>query len=115
MAMYMWIKTKYISYQYENGSAIVNCVWLFVTYGLPGSSVQGILQIRILEWVAVPSSRGSSLPRNQTHVSRVSCISGRFFNHGGTYKTIIALLNLSMPWKLLHMAEVKSYQQGLLK
>ena len=26
MAMYMWIKTKYISYQYENGSAIVNCV-----------------------------------------------------------------------------------------
>ena len=25
-SMYMWIKTKYISYQYENGSAIVNCV-----------------------------------------------------------------------------------------
>ena len=35
----------------------------------PGSSVCGILQARILEWVAMPSSRGSSKPRDQTHVS----------------------------------------------
>ena len=42
----------------------------------PGSSVQGILQERIPEWVAMPSSRGSSQPRNQTHIS---CIVGRFF------------------------------------
>ena len=41
-----------------------------------GSSVQGILQVRILEWVAVPFFRGSSLPRNWT---LVSCIAGRFF------------------------------------
>ena len=34
----------------------------------------GILQPRILEWVAVSSSRGSSLPRDQTCVSRVSCL-----------------------------------------
>ena len=34
----------------------------------------GILQIRIMEWVAMPFSRGSSQPRNQTHVSYVSCI-----------------------------------------
>ena len=40
----------------------------------PGSSVHGILQVRILEWVAVPSLRGSSQPRDQTHVSHVSCI-----------------------------------------
>ena len=40
----------------------------------PGSSVHGILQVRILEWVAVPSSRGSSWPRDRTHVSYVSCI-----------------------------------------
>ena len=33
---------------------------------LPGSSVHGILQARILEWVAMPPSRGSSRPRNQT-------------------------------------------------
>ena len=34
-----------------------------------GSSVHGILQARILEWVAMPSSRGSSLPRDRTQVS----------------------------------------------
>ena len=36
----------------------------------PGSSVRGILQARILEWVAVPSSRGSSWPRDRTPISR---------------------------------------------
>ena len=35
-------------------------------YKLPGSSVRGILQARILEWVAVSFSRGSSQPRDQT-------------------------------------------------
>ena len=40
----------------------------------PGSSVHGILLARILEWVAMPSSRGSSQPRDQTHISYVSCI-----------------------------------------
>ena len=42
-------------------------------YSLPGSSVHGILQARILKWVAIPLSRGSSQPRDQTHVSYVSC------------------------------------------
>ena len=37
----------------------------------PGSSVHGILQARILEWVAMPSSRGPSRPRDLTHVSYV--------------------------------------------
>ena len=45
-------------------------------YNLPGSSVHGILQARILEWVAKPSSRGSSWPRDRTQVSRIA---GRFF------------------------------------
>ena len=40
----------------------------------PGSSIHGILQARILEWVAISSSRGSSQHRDQTHVSCVSCI-----------------------------------------
>ena len=43
---------------------------------LPGSSVHRILQARILEWVAIPFSRGSFRPRDQTHVS---CIAGRCF------------------------------------
>ena len=43
--------------------------------GLPGSSVHGILQARILEWLAIPLSRGSSQTRDR---SQVSCIAGRF-------------------------------------
>ena len=41
---------------------------------LPGSSIHGILQARILESVAISSSRGSSQPRDQTCVCYVSCI-----------------------------------------
>ena len=43
---------------------------------LPGSSVYGILQARILEWAAIPFSLGSSLPRDGTWVY---CIAGKFF------------------------------------
>ena len=46
---------------------------------LPGFSVHGILQARILEWVAMPSSRGSFCPRDRTHVSCVSCTADEFF------------------------------------
>ena len=42
----------------------------------PGSSVHGILQARILEWVVIPFSRGSSWPRDWTWISRIA---GRFF------------------------------------
>ena len=42
----------------------------------PGSSVHGILQARILEWVAMPSSKGSSQSRDGTYIF---CIAGRFF------------------------------------
>ena len=45
---------------------------------LPSFSVHGILQARILEWVAFPFSGGFSQLRNQT---QVSCIAGRFFTH----------------------------------
>ena len=44
----------------------------------PGSSVHGILQARTLEWVAMPSSRGSSWPRHRTQVSYISCIGRQF-------------------------------------
>ena len=52
-----------------------SCLQLFVTpmdSSPPGPSVHGILQARILDWVAMPSSRGSSPPRVKP-VSRVSC------------------------------------------
>ena len=47
-----------------------------VNYSPPGSSTHGILQARILEWVAIPFSRGSSRPGNQTWIS---CTADRFF------------------------------------
>ena len=47
-----------------------------VDCSLPGSSVHGISQARILEWVALSFSRGSSQLRDRIHVS---CITGRFF------------------------------------
>ena len=50
---------------------------------LQGSSVHGILQARILEWVVMPFSRGSSWPRDQTHIS---CIAGGFFTTSSTWK-----------------------------
>ena len=59
-------------------ACMLNCfshVRLFVTPWTmaQGSSVHGILQARILEWVVMPSSRGSSQPRDRTCVSYVSC------------------------------------------
>ena len=41
----------------------------------------GILQARILEWVAMPSSKGSSQPRGRTCISNVSCIGGQVLYH----------------------------------
>ena len=46
-----------------------------------GYSVHGILQARILEWVAMLSSRGSSWPRDQTQISYISCIGGWVLFH----------------------------------
>ena len=54
--------------------------------GLPGSTIHGILQARILEWVARPFSRGSSQPRNGTQVSHIA---GRFFTIWGTREALL--------------------------
>ena len=47
----------------------------------PGSSVHGIFQVRILDWIAITYSRGSSLPRDQTCISCISCIDRQFLYH----------------------------------
>ena len=58
--------------------AVESCVALCdpTDCGPPGSSVHGILQARILEWVTMPSSKGSSPPRDRI---QVSLIAGGFF------------------------------------
>ena len=53
---------------------------------LPGSSVHGISQTRILEWVAIPFSRRSSQPRIQTHISCIACISRQVLYHWATWE-----------------------------
>ena len=63
----------------------------------PGSSVYGISQARILEWVAISFSRESSWPRDQT---QVSCIAGRLFtlwaiNHPKTFPSSWSMEKLS--------------------
>ena len=49
-------------------------LWDPMDWSLPGSSLHRIFSARILEWVAISFSRGPSWPRDQTHVSYVSCI-----------------------------------------
>ena len=69
---------------------------------LPGSSVHGILQARILEPVAISDSRGSSRPKGLTRISCVSCIGQRVLYHWATWETlslIISVLSvLSLIW-----------------
>ena len=48
---------------------------------LAGSSVHGILQARLLKWIAMPSSRGSPWPRDWTSLSYISCIGRRVLYH----------------------------------
>ena len=55
----------------------------------PGSSVHGIVQARILEWVAISSSRGSSLSRDPTRVSFVSCTARQILCHWVTWEVHI--------------------------
>ena len=68
----------YFTQNYLMFVCLLNYVWLFATpwrdCSLPGSSVHGIFQARIREWVAIPFSRGSSQPRDWTHISFISCI-----------------------------------------
>ena len=72
---------------------------------LPGSSLQGILQARIQEWVAIPFSYGSSWPRDWTWVS---CIAGRFFTLWATREA----QSLSGPTQLLGEENPRDWTPG---
>ena len=61
----------------------------------PGSSIHGILQARILGWVAISSSRGSSPPRDWTQVSRIV---GRCFTLWATREAKVKVKSLSRVW-----------------
>ena len=63
---------------------------------LSGSSVHGILQARFREWVAMPSSRGSSQPRDQIQVSRTA---HRFFTDWAPGKPSVLPVSTKMLWR----------------
>ena len=65
----------------------LSCVWLFA----PGFSAHGVFQARILEWVAISFSRGSSWLRDQTSNSHVSCIASRFFTRWAIMEALVTL------------------------
>ena len=60
----------------------------------PGSSVHGTLQARILEWAAIAYSRGSSGPRDQTHVSCISSIGRWILYHCATWEALPPLTDV---------------------
>ena len=77
----------------KSNQCLLYCRWILYQLSYQGSlcdpmdcslldsSVHGTLQARILEWVATYSSRGSSQPRDQTHISYVSCIGRQVLYH----------------------------------
>ena len=69
------------SYSGRKQQVLVNCVWDPMDSTSLSSSVHEILQARILEWVAISFSGGSSWPSDRT---RISCIAGRFFTMWAT-------------------------------
>ena len=70
----------------------------------PSSSAHGTFQARILEWVAMLSSRGSSQPRDWTHISYVSCIAHQVLCHWATWDFSFIFLLTSTLQKWLRIA-----------
>ena len=92
---------------------------------LPGSSVQGIFQARILEWLAMPSSRGIFPSRDCTHISYISCTTSTtwemlkyificIYTHTHMYMCVCVFLSLHFllqilfPYRLLQNTECSS-------
>ena len=81
-----WESGEVLAHACVRAESLQSCLTLcdLMDCSPPGSSVHRILQARILEWVVMPSCRGSSLSRGWTHVSCISCIAGGFFTHRAT-------------------------------
>ena len=86
--IYIYVKVKVLIAQWVSLCDSKDC-------RLPDSSIHGILQARIVEWVAIPFSKGSSRPRNLT---QVSCIAGRFFTVWATREAIYVYTYHYISW-----------------
>ena len=103
-------------FQYKNSLNVYkwklfSCFWLCdpMDYSLPGSSVHGTLQAKILEWVAVPFSTGSSQPRNQP---RVTCVAGRFLMSWATRETLKLAAKLKWEQPILWIVLVLRFRSA---
>ena len=76
--------------------SLFSCVQLFATP--PSSSVQGILQARILEWVAISFSMGSLGPRDWTSISWVSWMDRQIIYHWAMWETDYSFFESLMPF-----------------
>ena len=91
---YSYQAAKVLELQFQHQSVCAQSLqsllilWDPMYCSLQGSSFHRIFLERILEWVAMSSSRESSWPRDWTHVSYVSCTVGRFFYHWATRETL---------------------------
>ena len=91
-------------------------------YSLPDSSVHGVFQARILDWVTISCSRGSSQPRDQTQVSCVSYIDRWTLYHCTTWEapsffihTFIKALSMSRTGKPGMLQSMGSQSQTWLR
>ena len=87
---------KLVSYRPQQRACVLShfrlsqcpTLWDAMDSSPPGISVHGILQARILEWLATPFFRWSSQPRDQTSVSYVSSLTGEFFTASTTWAAL---------------------------
>ena len=97
MTQKYWLKSVLAAQLYPTLCDPIDCSTL-------DSSVCEILQTRMLEWEAIPLSRGSSQPKNRTWVS---CIAGLFFTVWSTREALVEKLILNHPlvfwWDKMYM------------
>ena len=80
-----WTENQNYS-QFSSVTQSCPTLWGSMDCSPSGSSVMEILQARILEWVAMPSSRGSVQPRDWTHISMSPALAGEFFTISATWE-----------------------------
>ena len=76
----------------------------------PGSSIHGISQARVLEWVAVSFSRASSYPRDQAHISCISCTGRRILYHWDTWEALWSWLGQVYSRLRLHACQEERWK-----
>ena len=98
---------------YMHGKSLQSCPALCdpMDCSLPGSSVHGILQARILEWVAISFSRAPSWPRDQNRISYISSTGSRFFTTSTTW-TLELVSDLKGSSQLLGQIDYKGLRDG---